>query len=344
MEEKKSHLRRDAHHGGWVLLPDQPEREQLLALPKEKWPKGNDALCHPEKAGANIIHRLEARQADGKQHVVRVIANRFALYKVEGQEDREGRGMYDLMRNVGAHEIIIESESHQDTLCTMSPQHYALALRAMQDRIHDLRNDVRLKSFSIFREWQLANGDARQHPHSQLIASAIIPLGLKNELDSAWEYYDYKERCLFCDMVRQELSDKERIVKESPDFITYCPFASRNAFEIHLFPKQHHAWFSELPHEKLTALAEMIRDTACRLEEAIPGWRVMMALHSAPAPDKRQKPHNRLSNYYHWHIEFLPIPPGFVDWYVRTGTHVECTPPENAAEYLRKIDVASPWG
>ena len=343
-DERKSQLRRDPHHGGWVLLANQPEREQMLAIPRDEWPSQSfNLLCDPEKIGAKVILKLESSLPDGTIKIVRVIANQFALYRVEGQEDREGKGMYDLMRNVGAHEIIIESESHDDTLITMSPHHYALTLRAIQERMRDLRNDTRLKSFSVFREWEHTNGGVKYHSHCQLIASAIIPLGLKNELDSAWEYYDYKERCIFCDILRQEISDQDRIVKESTEYVTYCPFASRNPFEIHLFPRRHEAMFYEEPAEKLPGLAEIIRDTALRLEQAVPGWRVLMVLHTAPPADQRHRQLHRVPHYYHWHIEFLPVPPGEIDWYARTGTHVGLTPPEEAAAYLRKLDVSSPW-
>ncbi|MDX9753546.1 MAG: hypothetical protein RBU29_06265 [bacterium] len=343
-DNRKSHLRRDPHHGGWVLLPNQPEREQLLALPREQWPKESfDLLCDPEKAGAHVIWTVNAQLPDGRHETVRVIANQFALYRVEGSEDREGKGMYDLMRNVGAHEIIIESRRHEDTLVSMSPHQYAITLQAIQERIRDLINDVRLKSFSVFREWECRNGGQPMHPHSQLIASSIIPLGLKNELDSAWEYYDYKERCLFCDMIQQELADQDRVVKETEDFLSYCPFASRHPFEVHLFPRRHAAWFSEEPLNRLPGLAAMIRDVAARLEQAIPGWRVLMVLHTAPPMEKRHRQLHRVGHFYHWHIEFLPIAPGFLDWYARTGTHVECTPPEEAAAFLRKLKVSSPW-
>lgn len=337
-------LRRDSHHGGWVLLPNQPEREQLLDLPRNEWPDGGNAFCRPEEAGAHSIWQRDAHLPDGKTARVKVIANRYAMYRIEGNEDREGDGMYDLMRNVGAHEIVVESESRQDTLSSMSPHHFAVVLRALKERILDLHNDHRLKSFSIFREWQCGNAHHDFHPQSQLVASAIIPLGLKNELDSAWDYYDYKERCIFCDMLRQELADEKRLVEVTEDFAAYCPFASRHPFEIHLFPRAHNAWFSEESTDRFTPLAEMIRNMAVRLDQAIPGWRVLMAVHAAPVKDRRQQPLYRIPNYYHWHIEFLPQPPGYIDWYARTGTHIEYTPPEKAAEFLRKLDISSPWG
>ncbi|MGC9329778.1 MAG: galactose-1-phosphate uridylyltransferase [Candidatus Hinthialibacter sp.] len=344
MDENGTQLRRDPHHGGWVLLPFQPEREQLLSISPDDWPADSpNALDESEASGVHVVWSVKSDLPDGSEHRVRVIANRFAMYRVEGQEDRQGRGLYDMMRGVGAHEIIVESPNPSDSILTLSPYQYALTLQAVQERIRDLRKDSRLKSFSFLREWICSGNGAASHPHSQLIASAIIPLGLSNEMDSAWAHFRYKERCLFCDMIRQELHDESRLVMEGDDYIAYCPFASRYPFEIHLFPKKHSAEFHEEPGERLPALAAAIRDAAARLEAAIPGWRVLMVLHTAPVPSKRMHIHSPHGSYYHWHIEFLPHPPGFVDWYARTGTHVECTPPENAAAFLREVNVPSPW-
>ncbi len=342
-DEKNSQLRRDAHHGGWTLVTHQPEREQLLAIPHGQWPQnGKDALCDPEAAGSAVIASFSTDLPDGK-HTVKAIANRFALYRVEGQEDREGIGMYDSMRGVGAHEIIVESDRHDDSLLTMNPYRYALTLQAIQSRIRDLKQDSRLHSFSVFREWSCGPQETPLHPHSQLIASAIIPLGLKNELDAARKHFDYKERCLYCDMIQQETRDEERLVKATDEYLTFCPFASRNPFEVHLFPLAHSCDFCNEPENRLTDLAEIIQDTALRLEKAIPGWRVLMTLHTAPVLMQRKSYTHTLSHDYHWHFEFLPQPPGWVDWYARTGIHVECTPPENAAAFLRDLDISPSW-
>lgn len=343
-EEKNSQLRRDAHHGGWTLITYQPEREQLLAIPHEQWPKsGTNALSNPEAAGAAVIASYSTPLPDGGQHTVKVIANRFALYRVEGQEDREGIGMYDLMRGVGAHEIIIESDRHDDSLLTMNPYQYALTLKAIQDRIRDLKKDSRLHCFSVFREWCCGPDNSSVHPHSQLIANAIVPLGLKNELDEARKHYDYKERCLFCDMIRQEKNDRERLVNVTDEYMTFCPFASRNPFEIHLFPKKHLYDFTDEPEDRLTDLAAIIQDTAMRLEKAVPGWRILLTLHTAPVLERSRYFTRTLSHDFHWHFEFLPHPPGWIDWYSRTGTHVECTPPENAAAFLRDLKIPAHW-
>ncbi|MGI6456954.1 MAG: hypothetical protein ACOX5R_15225 [bacterium] len=340
-----SQLRRDAHHGGWVLMCHQPEREQLLAIARQNWnfEETNDALCNPETSGIHIIWQASHKLPDGSEGKVRVIPNRFPLYRVEGSEDRVGMGMYDQMRGVGAHEIVIESERHTDSLITMHPKHYALTLLAIQERLIDLRKDSRLRAFHAFREWTCGENEKHLHPHSQIIASAIIPLGSMTELDSARQYFEYKERCLFCDMIRQEINDKVRIVYQSKEYIAFCPFASRYPFEIHLFPRKHCCDFIREPQEQFKSLAMAIQDIAARLEQAIPGWGLMMVLHTAPVFSTRRNILRTIPLDYHWHLEFLPQPPGFIDWFSRSGAHVDCTLPENAAEFLRDVEVTYAW-
>jgi UDPglucose--hexose-1-phosphate uridylyltransferase len=344
MKNNDSQLRRDPHHGGWVLVTQQSEREQLLSIPREQWPQDSpNALCDSEASGVHVLWNVETTLPDGEEHRVRVIANKFAMYRVEGQEDREGHGMYDLMRGIGAHEIVVESPDPKDTILSLSPYQYALSLRAMQERIRDLRRDKRLHCFSVFREWLCGESELNVHPHSQLMASSIVPLGLANELDAARSHFDYKDRCLFCDMIRQEIDDEDRLVLDSDDYIAYCPFASRYPFEVHLFPKSHAAEFSDEPEERLPSLAAAIHDIAARLDQAIPGWSLLMSLHTAPVPTRRRHYPASHGSFFHWHIEFLPQPPGFIDWYSRMGTHVECTAPEDAAAFLRDLNVPSPW-
>lgn len=340
--QSTSELRKDPHHGGWVLVASQPEREQLMNIPLNDWPlQSPDALVNPEAAGAIVLWRRSLDLSNGSKTEVMVAANRFPLYRVEGPEERKGKGVYDYMRGVGAHEVIIESVRLEDTLPTMSPRHYAMALQAMQDRINDLKRDTRLRSFSIFREWTAPPNGLAAPPHSQLIASSVLPSALETELSLARSYYVDKERCLYCDIISQELHDQERLVREEEHFVAFCPYASRAPFEIHLYPRQHIHDFADLPNDYLTSLAGMIRETASRLEQTLPGWRILMTMHTAPtAPASLD--FGLLSNAFHWHLEFIPKPPAGLDWHSRAGTHVIHTAPETSAEQLRSLRVPAP--
>ncbi len=342
--QKPAELRRDLHHGGWVLLPHQSIREQLLNVPVHKrFQSMSDSMASTVDTGAIILWQKSVKLSDKKEHTAKVVANPWALHRIEGSEERAGIGMYDQMRGIGAHEIIIESEEPGLKITEMAPQLYALTLEAIQARIRDLYNDSRLRSFTWFREWTCGDKSNNLPPHSQLLASTTLPLGMQNVLESAREHYEYKERCLFCDIIRQEQTEEIRLVHENKHYITFCPFASRYPFEVHLMPKQHQSDFTNEPGTHLSSLAEIIRNIAERLDQSLPGWRVIASLHTKPVFDPRMKYFHTIHKDFHWHIEFTPVPPGYVDWYARTGMHVEMTSPEQAAEHLRNCTISSPW-
>ena len=70
------------------------------------------------------------------------------------------------------------------------------------------------------------------HPHSQLIATPVVPKHVRESVNGAKNYYEYKERCVFCDMIKQEASTGTRIVAENDDFVAFVPFAARFPFEV----------------------------------------------------------------------------------------------------------------
>ena len=57
----------------------------------------------------------------------------------------------------------------------------------------------------MFKNHGEAAGASLEHPHSQLIALPILPKQVMEEIEGAKQYFIYKERCVFCDIVRQEI-------------------------------------------------------------------------------------------------------------------------------------------
>jgi UDPglucose--hexose-1-phosphate uridylyltransferase len=108
-----------------------------------------------------------------------------------------------------------------------------------------LLRDLRFKYILIFKNYGAAAGASLSHPHTQLIATPVTPLTLAEELTSAKEHYLDKERCLFCDLIQQELDSGDRIVVAGSQFIAMTPFASRFPFEIFIAPRYHNHSFAE---------------------------------------------------------------------------------------------------
>src|SRR4051812_42384998 len=152
---------------------------------------------------------------------------------------RQADGMFDKMNGIGAHEVVIETPDHNQTLATLSEKRVEDVLWAFRDRILDLKQDKRFKYILIFKNHGEAAGASLEHPHGQLIALPILPKHVVEELEGAKQYYMYKERCVFCDIVRQETEDPSRVVAENEDFVTLAPYAPRFPFETWILPKRH---------------------------------------------------------------------------------------------------------
>ena len=122
--------------------------------------------------------------------------------------NRQGEGLYDKMNGIGAHEVIIETPDHRLTLATLPVTRVEDVLWAFRDRILDLKKDRRFKYILIFKNHGEAAGASLEHTHSQLIALPVVPKRVREEVDGAREYYNFKERCIFCDIIRQEAENK----------------------------------------------------------------------------------------------------------------------------------------
>ena len=121
-----------------------------------------------------------------------------------------------------------------------------------------LRRDSRLRYILIYKNYGREAGAVYSHPHSQIIATPIIPRRIKEELDGAKQYYSYKERCIFCDIIREELRYGQRVIFETKKFIAFCPYAQISSFEFRIIPKRHSCAFQEINSEEIEDLALML--------------------------------------------------------------------------------------
>ncbi len=263
---------------------------------------------------------------------VRVVPNKFPALQIEGDLNRAGVGMYDMMNGIGAHEVIIETPDHNATLATLPDKNVQDVLWAYRDRMMDLKKDTRLKYVLIFKNQGKAAGASLEHPHSQLIATPIVPKRAMEELKGSREYYDYKERCVFCDIVRQEIASQDRVVVENDHFICIEPFASRFPFETWILPKKHSSMFEAIQKTEIISLARAIKEILTRLKAALKDPPFNLMLHTAPCDDGQ-------SVYYHWHFEITPRLTKVAGFEWGSGFYINPTPPEDAARYLRELEL-----
>ena len=268
-----------------------------------------------------------------KNWTIKVIPNNKPILAIEGSILRKAEGIYDKMKGVGAHEILIETPKHNDKDVYKNTGNFVANIFATQDRINDLKNDLRLEYILVFKNHGRNAGGTISHPHFQLVALPIIPKSVKDEMNISKKYYDFKERCLFCDIIDQEINSKSRIVTETGSFIAFVPFASRFPFETWILPKEHLDDFRTLKDRfKVEELAEISASVIRRLHKAL-GENISynLMVHSYPLKENRIE-------YYHWHIEIVPKITKFNGFDLGSGMYVNPTVPEESAKFLREAE------
>jgi UDPglucose--hexose-1-phosphate uridylyltransferase len=327
-----SELRKDPVTGRWVIIsterrkrPNDFRLESVHVAPDPTCPfcEGHEHMTPREL----LAHRRNGGSPNGPGWDLRVVPNQFPVLRVEGGLDRQGEGLFDKMNGIGAHEVIIETPRHEDTLATMADAAIEQVLWAFQERLRDLKQDHRFRYIIIFKNHGAAAGASLDHSHSQLIALPIVPREVRDEVDGAKAHFASKERCVFCDIVRQELTDGRRVIAESPEMVALAPYAPRFPFETWIMPRRHQARYEDGQRHEYAALARMLGDILRRMNRMLKSPPYNLLIHSAPMSEP--------ADYYHWHVEIIPKLTKVAGFEWATGFYLNPTAPEEAAQVLR---------
>ena len=337
-------LRKDPIVGRWVIIStDRAKRPTDFVREQVKMKGGFCPFCYGNESKTPpeiLAYRPNpnggpppAKNSPG--WTVRVVPNKFPALGIEGNLNRQAEGMFDKMNGIGAHEVIIETPDHSGNLTTMPEKRIEDVLWAFRDRILDLKQDKRFKYILIFKNHGEAAGASLEHAHCQLIALPILPRNVVEELEGAKQYFTYKERCVFCDMIRQELDSGIRVVGENNEFVTLAPFAPRFPFETWILPKRHESAFENSSSQMYADLSRALKNLLTRADRVLDNPAYNLVIHTSPVQDPT-------NDHYHWHIEFMPKLTKTAGFEWGTGFYINPTPPEEAAKFLREADVEAP--
>lgn len=338
-----SELRHDPINRRWVIVALERLRRPADFEFPAPIPAGDRAPCAfcPGRE-AETPPELYAIREHGAPNspgwFTRVVPNKRPVLAIEGEPERRGLGVYDRMRGIGAHEIVLESPQHGVSPGSIPLLHFSGALIAARQRIADLSRDGRFKYILLFRNYGEAAGATIHHPFQQIVATPVTPLSVVSKLESARAHFNVKERCLFCDMLSQEIDDGSRIVFMDEEFITIAPYASRFPFELAIYPRRHAHQFVDLGQSSLERLAGHMLEIFRRLETVLGNPPYHWMLINAPNVNSgfpRPGHWATLPWDWHWHIEILPrlTPLAGFEW--GTGFYINPAPPEDAAAFLR---------
>lgn len=320
-------LRKDPVTERWVIIatdrarrPSDFSREHAAPFTNRFCPfcPGNESKTAPEV--------YSARESSGWH--VRVVPNKFPVLGIEGSPDRDAEGLYDKMNGLGAHEVIIETPRHNETLATMPEAQMEAVIWAWRSRVNDLTNDRRLRYVLLFKNHGEPAGATLEHAHSQLIALPVVPKRVMEEIEGSSRYYQYKERCIFCDILRQEAKTQIRVVTDSDKFLVTEPYAARFPFETWILPKRHESHFETIDAAEVRDLARSLRGILRKMDQVLEKPAYNFVIHTAPVQEKAMA-------HYHWHIEIIPKLTKVAGFEWGTGFYINPTPPEEAAQFLR---------
>lgn len=333
-------LRKDPVIGRWVIIatergkrPSDYVANNITApVGKQLCPfcPGNEDKTPPEI----MAYRASGSKPNTPGWHIRVVPNKFPALEFEGNLNRENEGIYNKLDGIGAHEVIIETPDHKQTPETMKDKQLEEVLWACRDRIVGLKKDKRFRFILIFKNHDEAAGATLTHPHSQLIALPVVPRTVEEEIHGSEEYYNRMKRCIYCDIIRQEVATRTRIVSENEHFICITPYASRSPFETCILPKKHNPYFEDSKKQEIKAFSQLLAEILRRQDRALNCPPYNYILHSSPVNQNGNH-----DEYYHWHLEIMPRLTHIAGFEWGTGIFINPTSPEEAASFLRKVEL-----
>ena len=328
-------LRQDPTTKDWVIFATERAKRphDFVKQGSSTEARGSKAACPfcPGNEASTPPASFVLPTGGGLPWSVRVVANKFAALVPGGTtEHMEVGSIYREMAGVGAHEVIIETPEHSQSLALMAESQILDVLRAYQERYCRLREAAWAKLILIFRNHGESAGTSLEHPHSQLIATPVVPKDIRRKYEVATAHYDDTNRCLYCDLVQNEIDLGERILIETGRFVVFHPFASKSPFETWIAPKRHQPSFGKVPEEDFPELARILKMTLESLHKALGDPDYNYVLHSAPVEDE-------MKSYYLWHIQIIPRLTKVAGFELGSGMSINTALPEETAQFMREV-------
>jgi len=260
---------------------------------------------------------------------VRAVANKYAALDPSLSPKRMEKGAFLAVEGFGRAEVVIEHPQHNANPATMSQEEIINILKAYRSRQFELSKDDKINLVTIFRNHGYRAGTSLIHPHSQIIATPIVPPHVRDPMRQAVLYFDTKGECVYCKMVNEELKQKERIIFESNNFVAFCPYAARSPFECRIYPKRHMASYIWVDDDEIADLAEVLRLLLSALYFGLDDPDYNYIIRSSPVGDENTR-------HLHWYMVIVPkisIPAGFE---IGSGIYINSMAPETCASFLRE--------
>ena len=318
----------------WVILaPERAKRPKDFHRPDDQRAElpSHSKTCPFCVGNEDRTEQPVLSMPSGDKPQVRVVPNKFAALSPKSTVTRKRDGWFLKADGFGIAEVVIEHPRHNLSPALMTDAEVANIFRAYRVRQIAINEQPRINLVTIFRNHGQRAGTSLDHPHSQIIATPIVPPHVRYPLERAVMHFDQYGTCVFCDMVAEELDQATRLIEETPNFVAYCPFAARSPFECRVYPKRHMPSFFLTPDTEIVELAALVRRLLARLYHGLGNPDYNYIIRSSPVGDHDTR-------HLHWYMVVIPkvsTPAGFE---MGSGIYINTMPPETAAEYLREVE------
>jgi UDPglucose--hexose-1-phosphate uridylyltransferase len=265
--------------------------------------------------------------ADGGWRV-RVTPNKFAALVPDAVGETRQEGLKRTIPGLGVHEVIVENPAHNMTIPFLPDDHVRDILMTYRGRYREIEDSTQLEQVVIFKNHGAAAGTSLEHPHSQLVATPLVPPNIRHRIEEAVRYYDQHRECVYCRMLKEELSDGARIVMETQHHVAFVPFAALSPFHIWVFPRRHNAAFRDIADNEVADLAQMLKGLLGKLYVGLEDPDFNYTIRSAPGESKKVK-------YLHWYLTVVPRVTKMAGFEIGSGMFINTALPEQSAAFLR---------
>jgi UDPglucose--hexose-1-phosphate uridylyltransferase len=283
---------------------------------------GNESKTPPE------IMRLP--KSTDEPWAVRVIPNKFAALSRDAQPSRSLQDVWRRIEGFGFHEVVVEGSDHSSCMALLPEENVANILRIYKERYNLLSMDRRVNHVTIFKNHGADAGASLQHPHSQIIATPVIPSQVRHRLHEALRHYDDAGECMFCHMVTREIDEQTRIVEQNEHFVAMEVFASATPFATHIFPLRHMASFGDISTAEIVGLARILRSLLAKIYVGLENPDLNFTIRSGPSDYASAR-------HFHWYVSVIPRLTRVAGFELGSGMFINTVLPEAAAEFLRKV-------
>ena len=262
----------------------------------------------------------------------RTFKNKFPALDESLQPVASGDFFRPRIDGFGVHEVIVDSPVHNKGITDLPLTDVEKIVESYLNRYRFHAKDPRVKQIIIFKNNGVTAGSSIIHPHSQLIATPIISSQVQERLRITREYRTENQKCLICEMIRQEIQRNQRIIYQNAHFVSFLPYAALSSFHTWIFPLKHDAHFGDMDDSVISDFADILYYVIKAQEKLLNRPDYNFVIRTAPIGLPRED--------YHWYVSIIPRLTKTAGFEIGSNIYINGSLPElNALELRNVVDI-----